>query len=152
MAKEVGLVKNKKARFDYEILETFEAGVVLLGSEAKSLYNGKGSLVDSYVVVRRGEVYWVGGYIAPYERTHISYQSNPYRDRKLLLHKNEINKLQNELKSKGTSVIPLRIYISNAKNKKLKIEIALARGKKKHDKREALKERDFVKESKEYVG
>lgn len=133
------LVSNRKATYDYEILETFEAGIVLLGSEIKSLRNHGGSLQDAYVDVRAEEVTLLNSSIAPYSHGGV-FNHEDKRPRKLLLHKREIEKLRRLVQEKGLAVIPLSIFL----NKKgiAKVRIAIAKGKKAYDKREALKEKD----------
>ncbi len=131
-------ITNKKAYFDYEILETFEAGVVLSGAEAKSVRAGKASLTGAYVIVRGGEAYLVNASISPYQVANTSKSYNPERARKLLLSKKELAKLERGSEQDGLTIVAIKWY-----NKKrfLKLEIGLARGKKKADKRETLKER-----------
>jgi len=136
------LVKNKKAFFDYEILETFEAGIVLLGSEIKSLKNHESSLQDSYVEVVNDEAWLVNSSISVYKFSK-SFPHEEKRRRKLLLHKSEINKLKKESQERSITIIPLAIYI---KNRKAKVKIAVAKGKKSYDKRSALKEKTQKKE------
>lgn len=133
------LVSNRKATYDYEILETFEAGIVLLGSEIKSLRNHGGSLQDAYVDVRSQNVTLLNSSIAPYSHGGV-FNHEDKRPRKLLLHKREIEKLRRLVQEKGLAVIPLSIFL----NKKgiAKIRIAVAKGKKAYDKRAALKEKD----------
>jgi SsrA-binding protein len=135
------LVSNRKAGHDYEILETFEAGIMLLGSEIKSLRNHGGSLQDSYVDVRGGHVTLLNCSIAPYSHGGTGvFNHEDKRPRKLLMHKREIENLRRMVQEKGLSVIPLAIYL----NKKgiAKVRIALAKGKKAYDKRASLKERE----------
>ncbi len=132
-------VQNKKARFDYELIEKFEAGVVLSGHEVKAVRGGKASLVGSHVVVRDGEAYLVNASISHYQEANTPKEYDQYRTRKLLLNKKEIKKLESTEKSKGLTVIPLAWYNNN---RRLKLEIAIAKGKKDYDKRESLKERD----------
>lgn len=134
------LVSNRKATHDYEILETFEAGIMLLGSEIKSLRNHGGSLQDSYVDVRRGDLTLLNCSIAPYSHGGTGvFNHEERRPRKLLMHKREIEQLRRMVQEKGLAVIPLSIYL----NKKgiAKVRIAAAKGKKAHDKRAALKEK-----------
>lgn len=129
---------NKKARFDYEIMETFEAGLVLTGSEVKSIRDRQVQLKDSYISFQGDEAYLQNAHIAPYKPG--SYNNHdPERKRKLLLHRRELENIFEALKEKGYACIPLKIYF---KEGRAKIEIALARGKKTHDKREAIKKRD----------
>ena len=138
---------NKKARRDYEIMEVLEAGISLLGSELKSIKNGGLSLQESYIQIKGGEVFLTGAHVAPYVFTGIQ-PPDPYRMRKLLLHKKEIEKLGTKIKLKGLTLIPLKAY-QNEKGK-VKIEIALGKGKKTHDKRADVKEK-AVKRSLERV-
>lgn len=133
------LVSNRKARFDYELLETFEAGLVLSGHEVKSIRAGKAKLDGSHAVVRGGEAYLVGASIAPYQPANTPEDYEPDRVRKLLLSRKELAKLERETENAGLTIVPIRCYNSN---QKLKLEIALARGKKKTDKRETIKKRD----------
>jgi len=136
-------VKNKKARFEFEWLEDFNAGIVLTGTEMKSIRNGKASIMESFCVVRDGEVFIRNMYIAEYENG--SYNNHvPRRDRKLLLGRNEIRKLEKKLKDKGLTVIASKLYI-NEKNL-AKLRIHLAKGKKLHDKRDDLKNKDIKRE------
>lgn len=133
---------NRKARFDYQLGERTEAGMVLTGSEVKSLRAGKAHLNDAYVTMRRGEAFLLQAHIAPY--SHGSYANHePLRPRKLLLHKREIIKLAALIEAKGFTLVPTKLYF---KSGKVKVELALATGKKAHDKRDAIKERDTKKE------
>lgn len=132
------LVSNKRATFDYEILETFEAGICLLGTEIKSLRHNGGSLQEAYVKVLNSEIWLIGCSIAPFKYGNV-YNHPEKRDRKLLLHKREIAQLRDAVQLKGLAIIPLAFYL---KNGKVKVKIALAKGKKVHDKRAAIKERD----------
>lgn len=132
-------IRNKKAKFEYAFLDEFTAGMVLTGTEIKSIRLGKVSMSDAYCLINNGEVFLKNFNIAAYEKgTH--YNHEPLRDRKLLLNKREIKKLINKLTDKGLTVIPTRLFISESG--KAKIEIALAKGKKLFDKRESIKERD----------
>ncbi|MEL7626001.1 MAG: SsrA-binding protein SmpB [Anaerolineaceae bacterium] len=134
---------NKKARFEFFILETFEAGLVLKGTEIKSVRNGQISLQEAYVRTNGEEIWLVGAHVAPYEHAS-AYQHDPKRDRKLLMHKKEIRKLYDEVRIKGMTIVPIRVYL---KEGKAKLEIGLAKGKKQYDKRESIKERDMERES-----
>jgi SsrA-binding protein len=136
------LVSNRKATHDYEILETFEAGMVLTGTEVKSLRDHGGSLQDAYVLVSSGEVILKNANIAPY-RYGITFTHEERRDRKLLLHKREIEKLKSFSQEKGMTLIPLSIYL---KQGRIKIKIACARGKKAYDKRAALKAKEHKRQ------
>ena len=139
MSKSTDLVSNRRAFHDYEILETFEAGLVLQGTEIKSLRDHGGTLQDSFVDVRRGALYLINSSIAPYKFGNI-HNHEEKRPRKLLMHKREIEKLRKATTEKGLVVIPLGIFL----NKKgfAKVKIAIAKGKKSYDKRAALKERE----------
>ena len=134
---------NKKARFEYFILETFEAGLALKGTEIKSVRNGQISLQEAYVRANGEEIWLVGAHIAPY--VHASaFQHDPKRDRKLLMHKREIRKLFDEVRIKGMTIVPIKVYL---KDGKAKLEIGLAKGKKQYDKRDVIRERDIERES-----
>ena len=133
-------IKNKKAYFNYEILETFTAGIVLTGAEVKSIRNGKSALTDSYCyITNKGEVWIKGVHISPYDPASYNNQP-PLRDRKLLLNKGEISKLQKKLKDKGLTLVPIRMFLSNTGF--IKVDFGLAKGKKMFDKREDLKQKD----------
>lgn len=136
------LSTNKKAYFDYEIIETYEAGIVLLGTEVKSAKEGKINLRDSFVKIINGEAFLLNCHISPYSHGNIT-NHDPTRTRKLLLHRKELNKLIGKSKEKGLTLIPLKIY---EKGNKIKVEISLAKGKKKFDKRESIKEKDISRE------
>jgi SsrA-binding protein len=131
-------IKNKKARFQYELLDDFVAGIVLTGTEMKSIRNGKASIMESFCVVRDGEVFIRNMYVAEYENGSY-YNHNPRRDRKLLLNRVEIRKIEKKLKDKGLTIIPSKIFV-NEKNL-AKVRIHIAKGKKLHDKRHDLKEK-----------
>ena len=134
---------NKKARHDYAIESKFEAGIALQGWEVKSLRDGKLQLVESYVVVRRGEIFLLNAHISPLRSASTHIDPDPVRTRKLLLHRSEINKLIGKVERGGYTLVPLAMYW---KAGKAKVEIALAKGKKKHDKRAAEKEKDWARE------
>ncbi|MDR1085253.1 MAG: SsrA-binding protein SmpB [Deltaproteobacteria bacterium] len=136
------ICQNKKARFEYELSDRFEAGIILTGTEVKSLRDGKANLVDAYVRIYQEEPYLVGAHISPYSQAYFG-NHDPLRRRKLLLHKKEIRRLIGKTQEKGFSLIPLRLYF---KNGLAKAEIALAKGKKLHDKRQSLKEADSKRE------
>lgn len=142
MNKENELVSNRRATFDYEILETFEAGLALQGTEIKSLRLHGGSLQDAYVRVVGQELWLIGSNIAPYRFGNI-HNHEERRDRKLLMHKREIEKLKVATQEKGLTIIPLAIYL---KNGKAKVRIATAKGKKGTDKRATIKARDETRE------
>ena len=133
------LSKNKKAYFDYQILEKFEAGMVLIGQEVKSIKSGRINLAGSYVVLRNEEVYLIGANIPPYQPKNAPIDYNPERSRKLLLKKSEIKYLIGKVKQKGLTLIPLRVY---TKRGRIKLGFAIAKGKKKVDKRELIKKRE----------
>jgi len=137
-------IVNKKARFDYHLLEKLEAGIVLLGTEVKSLRAGRASLEEAYCRLRDGELYLVGCRIAEYDYGNIM-NHEPTRPRKLLVHRRELRKLENKLNQKGLTIVPLRIYFTRGL---AKVEIALARGKSHADKREKIKQRDQDREMK----
>ncbi|WP_375584189.1 SsrA-binding protein SmpB [Cyclobacterium xiamenense] len=132
-------IKNKKASYEFEFLDTYKAGLVLRGSEIKSIREGKVSLTEAYCYFKGEELYIKQMHIAPYTlATH--YTHDPVRERKLLLQKQELRKLQNKFSEKGLSIVPVRIYIND--RGLAKMEIALAKGKKLHDKRQSIKEKD----------
>jgi SsrA-binding protein len=136
------IAKNRRARHDYAILDTYEAGIVLTGSEVKSLRDGKANLSDAYGIVRNGEIYILNLHISPYERA--SYNNHePTRTRKLLLHKREIGRLIGAIERQGLTLIPLELYF---KRGIAKVAMALGKGKKLHDKREDAKARDADRE------
>lgn len=137
------ILVNKKINFNYEIIEKIEAGIELKGVEVKSIHLNNANISDAYVIFKKNEAYILNMHIAPYSHGNI-YNVNPLRTRKLLLHKKEIIKYQHRIKKESLTMIPNRVYW---KKNKLKIEIALAKGKKVHDKREAIKERDQKRES-----
>jgi len=133
------IAQNRKARHDFQIEQTIEAGVVLLGTEVKSCRQGKVSLVDSYATIKDGEVWLYNANINVYEHGNIN-NHEPTRKRKLLLNKSEIRKLTQKIKNKGFTLVPLRMYFMNGK---VKVELALAKGKKSYDKRQDIAKRDF---------
>ncbi|HFB68538.1 MAG TPA: SsrA-binding protein SmpB [Calditrichae bacterium] len=138
------VTKNRKAFHDYNILETIEAGMVLTGTEVKSLRAGRCNLKDSYARIKNGEVWLIGMHISPYENA--GYASHdPFRERKLLLHKDEIRRLWRKVQEKGITLIPLKVYF---KNGKAKVELGLATGKRKYDKRADIARRDQERELK----
>jgi len=136
------IAQNKKARHDFFIEDTFEAGIALAGTEVKSLRCGEVNLKDSFCIVRDGEIFVHGMHISPYEKGNI-FNKDPMRERKLLMHKREILKLFNEIKRAGYSVVPLSLYF---KGSRVKVQIALARGKKLYDRREDIAKRDSQRE------
>jgi len=131
--------RNKQATFNYEILETFEAGVMLHGFEVKAIRAGRASLIGAYIILRHGEAFLKGATISHYQEANTPDSYLPERERKLLLQKKEIAKLEKALNTKGLTIVPIKLY---NKNRHIKLEIALVRGKKKADKREAIKARD----------
>ena len=137
------LLENRKARFNYELLEKREAGIELLGFEVKALRQKQGSLDGAYVIVRGGEPFLVNAYIPPYQPKNTPQNYDERRARKLLLTKKEIAELAVAESKKGLTIVPLSVY---SKGRKIKVEIAIARGKKKFDKRETLKRRDAERE------
>jgi len=134
---------NKKAYHDYFIEQTYEAGIELKGTEIKSVRNSNVSLRDSYIKIKNGEAFVEGMHIAKYEQGNI-FNHDPLRTRKLLLHKKEIRKLEKEIKESGYTLIPTKLYFDNGS--KVKLEIALAKGKKLYDKRHTLKEKDAIRD------
>ncbi len=136
------ILKNKKASFNYFILDKYEAGIELKGVEVKSIYNKKVSLDESYVSISKGEVWIVNMHVSPYEQGN-RYNQDPLRKRKLLLHKKEILKISTKIKKEGLTIIPTMVYWSG---RKIKVEIGLAKGKKLHDKRESLKKKEIKKD------
>lgn len=130
---------NRKARYLYEILETYEAGIELKGTEVKSIRAGRANLQDGYALLRDGEAWLINVHISPYENTGNFFNHEPRRTRKLLLHRREINKLIGQVEQKGLTLVPLKMYL---KRGRVKVMIGLARGKKLHDKRETIRRRD----------
>lgn len=133
-----GVVSNPKARHDYTILDSFEAGIVLQGSEVKSIRQGKASLRESFAIIRDGEVWLIQMHVAPYADAGYS-QHEPLRKRKLLMHKQEIERLALKIKQQGLTLVPLRLYFTHGL---AKVELGVAKGKKIYDKREDLKAKD----------
>ena len=131
--------ENSKAHFDYEVLETFDGGIELLGFEVKSIRNGRCSLVGSRALIRGGELYVVGMKVDPYQDKNTSLGYETMRTRKILVHKKEIYELERKSEMQGNTLIPLSVFTDG---KKIKIKIALCRGKKSHDKRETIKKRE----------
>lgn len=130
------LAQNRKARYDYEIIDTYEAGIVLTGTEIKSIRKGKMNIQDGFISINHGEAWLKNAHISPYDFGNI-FNHDPLRDRKLLLHKAEIIKLSTEVKLSGMTIVPLKIYLVRGRAKLL---LGLARGKNKYDKRHALKD------------
>jgi SsrA-binding protein len=141
-------IKNRSAYHEYFIDAKYEAGMVLLGTEVKSIRNGKVSFNDSYCLLHKGEVWIKSLHIAEYSHGNIN-NHDPVRDRKLLLQKREINRIESKLKEKGYTLIPLRMYFNE--KALVKIEIGLAKGKKLYDKRETIKQKDVEREMKRYL-
>lgn len=137
------LASNRKARFNYEILDTYEAGLELFGFEVKSIKKGMASLDGSHAIIRGGEIFLVGCQVQPYQVANTPVDYDPLRTRRLLLRKKEINELLMAGETKGLTVVPLSLYNVNSK---VKIKIALAKGKKLHDKRETIKKRETDRE------
>jgi SsrA-binding protein len=136
------ITQNKKARHDYFVEQTLETGIVLSGTEVKSIRQGKVNLKDSYASIQNGEVILSGMHISPYEQGNI-YNKDPLRDRKLLLHKSEIARLIGYTQQKGLTLVPLQLYF---KQGKVKVELGVAKGKKLYDKRDDMAERDAKRE------
>lgn len=137
------LIYNKKISFDFEILESFEAGIELLGLEVKSLRKNQGSLLGAYITIRGGEAFLVSANIPAYQEKNTPKEYDPLRIRRILLTKAEIQKLASIESKKGLTIVPISMY---NKNKKIKVDIAIVRGKKKFDKREDIKKRDTDRE------
>lgn len=142
--------ENRKVRFNYEILEKYEAGIELLGTEVKSVRGGKMSLEGAFVVIRGGEAFLINAHIQPYQPKNTPEDYDELRNRKLLLTKKEIEELAESEKNKSLTIVPISVY---NKNRKIKLEIALAKGKKKFDKRETIKKRESdIEIRREYKG
>jgi SsrA-binding protein len=137
------VVLNRTASFNYDLLETFEAGIALQGSEVKSIRDGRISLKESYAEVKNGEVFLISAHISPYEAAN-RFNHDPKRDRKLLLHRREIKRLTGKIKEKGLTLVPVKVLLND--QGRVKVEIALAKGKKTYQKREAIKARDVERE------
>ncbi len=138
----IDIVRNKRARFEYEILDTFEAGIVLKGTEVKSIRQKKVSIQEAYAKIKNGEVLIVGLNISVYEMGN-RFNHEPLRERKLLMHKYEIKRLTGKLNERGYTLVPLSMYI---KNGKVKIELGLAKGKTTYDKKRTIQERDLKRD------
>ena len=136
------VITNRKARYDYFVLDSYECGIVLRGAEVKSIRNGRANLQDGYARISDGEVWLYGMHISPYEFSRA--ELDPVRPRKLLLHHRQIDELARALETKGTTLVPLRVYF---KDGRAKVEIATARGKARYDKRQALAARDAKRET-----
>lgn len=137
------IANNKKARFDYFIEDTYEAGISLVGTEVKSLRMGKCSVKESFIRIENGEVYIYGMHISPYEKGNI-FNKDPLRVRKLLLHKYEINKMAGKIAQQGYTIVPLQVYFRGSL---VKVEIGLAKGKKLYDKRQDIAKKDARREA-----
>jgi len=133
---------NKSARFNYFVIDEYEAGIVLTGTEIKSVRNGSCNIKDSYGIIRKGEVYLLNMFIGQYKEGNL-FNHNETRDRKLLLHKKEIKKISKDIDVQGLTIVPLKVYF---KDSKLKVLIGVCRGKKTFDKRETIKERDIKRD------
>ena len=140
------MIVNKRVTYDYTILETYEAGIVLKGSEVKSIRGGRASFTDSFVRIKGGEAWLCNLHISPYFSSREGY--DPKRDRKLLLHRQEIRRLSGILSQKGLTLLPLRIYF---KKNRAKVEVGLAKGKKRYDKREILRRKDMERDMKREI-
>lgn len=136
------VAQNRRARHEYEILDTIEAGIVLLGPEVKSLRQGKVSLAEAYATVRRGELWLMNVHISPYEQAGRE-NPNPRRERKLLAHRAEISKLAGQVAERGLTLVPLSLYFQDGR---AKVELGLARGKRRYDKRQAIRKREEDRE------
>ena len=135
-------ILNRKARHDYFIIDTYEAGIVLTGTEIKSIRNGNCNIKDCYGIIKNNEVYLLNMFVNQYKEGNI-FNHDETRNRKLLLHKKEIKKIKESLEEKGLTLIPIKLYF---KNNILKVELGICRGKKDYDKRESIKERDIKRE------
>lgn len=136
-------VNNRRATHDYFITARIECGIVLVGSEVKSLRDGKAQLQDAYARIENGELFLHGAHIDPYEKAALAYNHDPRRPRKLLVHRREIKKLEGETSIKGTTLIPLAIYF---KGGRAKVEIGVGHGKQQHDKRDAIRKKEMDRE------
>ena len=140
---------NRRARFDYEIVDTFEAGIALMGPEVKSLRDGRANLGDSFATIHRGEAWLEKLHISAYEPATRANPADPQRRRKLLLHRREIDRLDGRIAEKGLTLVPLRLYI---RHHVAKVELGLGRGRRQHDKRRAIIERDRKREARQAIG
>jgi SsrA-binding protein len=136
-------IDNRKARFDYELLSSFEAGIALIGSEVKSVFLGRVNMTDAYVAIRGGEAFLFNLDIEPYEHTH-HFKPERRRDRKLLLHRQEIELLERRSMEKGLAIVPTKLYF---KNGRVKVEVALGRGRRSYDKREQIAKKEERREA-----
>lgn len=137
-------IRNRKATYDYFVEETYEAGIVLKGTEIKSIRQGRANLQDSYAIIRNGEVFLINMFVSPYDRGN-QFNHEERRTRKLLLHKNEISKMIIRVNIEGYTLVPLKLYL---KGNKAKILLGVAKGKRNYDKREVIKKRDLEREAK----
>jgi SsrA-binding protein len=142
-AKQALIANNRRARHDYEIVDTLEAGMVLRGPEVKSLRAGKASLGDTYAIIRRGELFLLKLHISAYDPAYAA-NGDPLRERKLLAHRREIRKWEARLMEKGLTIVPLSVYFRDGR---AKVELALARGKRRYDKRQAIREREDLRDT-----
>ncbi len=139
----LGQIKNKKVNFNYELLEKYTAGVELLGTEVKAIKTGHGSLEGAHVIIRAGEAFLVGATIPPFQPANTPEDYEPTRTRRLLLQKKELSELEKNLQTRGLTVVPISMY---NKGRYIKLDLALARGKKKFNKRETIKKRDVERD------
>ncbi|GAB4406048.1 MAG: SsrA-binding protein SmpB [Anaerolineales bacterium] len=142
------IATNRKASHEYHLLETYEAGLVLQGSEIKSIRAGKISIAEAYIQIENGEAWLIEAHIAPYEQAGKHYNHDPKRKRKLLLHTKEIATLEKDVRQKGATIIPLKVYL---KEGRAKLELALAKGKKLYDKRESIAKRDAQRDAERQI-
>ena len=142
------LSENRRARFDYDIIDTYEAGIELKGFEVKSVTNGRGNLTGAYAIVRGGEVWLLNMEIPPYQPANMPSDYDSTRTRRLLLKKEEIKVLTGKIKERGLTLIPLKLY---SKNRRIKIALGLGKAKKKYDKREAIKKRETEREIRRHL-
>lgn len=139
----MSIVNNRKAYYEYQILEEFDAGIVLLGGEVKSIRLGNVNLVDSFIYLKDGEVWLKNFKVTRYKQTHVSEKHDENREKKLLLTKSQISKISRLMEDKGTTCVPLQVF---SKNNRLKIKIGVVKGKKLWDKRQSIKEKDLKRE------
>ena len=137
------IASNRRARHDYEIVDTLEVGMVLRGSEVKSLRDGKANMGDAYAIIRRGELFLLKFHISAYDPAYVA-NAEPMRERKLLAHRNQIRKWEHRMAEKGLTIVPLSAYF---KDGRAKVELALARGKRRYDKRHAIREREEARDA-----
>jgi len=136
-------IKNRKASFEYQFIDKYIAGIVLLGTEIKSIRNNEANISDAYCIIKNNEIFLINLHISEYKNASLN-NHNPKRERKLLLNKQEINKIEKKTKEKGNTIIPIRLFINN--KGKAKVEISVAKGKKIYDNREDIKERDMKRD------